>query len=792
MSSSLSNAVEPSTISNYIGEAAITMLFGMGYYFVNKIKDKNNNKKVSTSELNGIQSSEQEKEFINLTSLTEYHTKIKENTTKTPVEILAVINKNKFLPTIDTYNLLIINACKNGFFSEARSLKEEIFDMTSAIYPDIKTFNLLMKGLQLELNAVVSEISNNDEKVKTRQLGIEKFDTEWGKFKEEIKNRGLKLISETHNIYMDILLEQKRYQKGLDYFEQHHKSMEFDLYTYTTALRLVKNILSDFNFNNKTADLKYFDKENKNKNKNLSNRKVSDFYEDYNQRINYIKKTVDIKIKETIEKDNKIPKGDSENYFASLMDSFIALKDHEQAKKVFKEYSLKDESSFVSLMKIYTIEKNLDMALSSFLTLKKNRSLENKFPTISGYGSILNACAKLGNMKLAEEILSEMFSHKIYPNSYVYSTVINGYRISGRLDLAIQAYKLAEMDKGNLSIAVVNTILNTCAEEGEFKKLFSIYESAVNEHNVKPDKITFSILIKSYSKHKQLDKLWDLYSDLIKNKIFDEITFNSLLDVFANAEHEKNLYEIYSEMKKNKINISVFTYGVLLKLFVNLANKERSEEIYQEILRKKITPSIVIFQLMIKLYSYLGYSNKVWNVYQSMINDYNLTPDSQLFDSLLRINLKNNLLLNVKLLIKKALQSNVYIENYLVESFFIKLSSSEELTKKMKKSYANEISSEYSSYGKNLTQKCYHLMDEIFHNKYNNKNYHEEEGYNNNNYNKNNNYKNENSDKKNNKFDIEFSKQNSYSKYRYESLDNVYNKGQKDAKNMIGKSIYDC
>lgn len=170
---------------------------------------------------------------------------------------------------------------------------------------------------------------------------------------------------------MDILLEQKRYQKGLDYFEQHHKSMEFDLYTYTTALRHVKNILSDFNFNNKTSDLKYFDKKD-NKNKN-SNRKVSDFYDTYNQKINYIKKTVDIKIKELTEKDkdSKIPKGDTENYFATLMDSFIALKDHEQAKKVFKDYSLKDESSFVSLMKIYTIEKNLDMALSSFLTLKK-------------------------------------------------------------------------------------------------------------------------------------------------------------------------------------------------------------------------------------------------------------------------------------------------------------------------------------------------------------------------------------------------------------------------------------
>lgn len=798
MSTSLSNEVNSSSLSNYLGEAAITMLFGMGYYFVNKFNKQDKEKKEVLIENSLIQ---------NEVSLQDFHKKIKDNSTQNPMEILSQMQKSKLTPTIETYNVLMINACKNGFFSEARKLKEEIFETTSPIYPNVQTFNLLLKCVQLELMSSLDGIQNLEEKENQLQIAIKKFNKEYTILLDEMENRGLKPSAETNNIYMDILLEQGRSELGLSHFEKVHKTLEFDIYTFTTALKIIRNILNNYHYNNKTKDLESFKKNNFNNNKKFNNKHQTknDYYTIYNEKINYIRKYVEEKVNEIKEeklKDNVIySKGEYENYISSLIDAFISLKDHDQAKNIFKNYSPREEASYVSMIKIFTIEKNLNNALNTFLTLKKNKGLESKNPTISGYGAILNACAKLGNMKLAEEILKEMSSNSVQPNSHVYSTLINGYRLAGRLDLAIQAYNIAEQDTQNLTTAVVNTILNACAEEGEFKKVASIYESLIDSKKVKPDKITFAILIKSYSKHNEFDKLWDLYSYLIKNKIFDEITFNSLLDVFANVEHETNLYEIYNDMKINKINISVYTYGVLLKLYVNLANKERSEEIYQEILRKKLTPTIVVFQLMIKLYSYLGYPQKVWAIYQSMINNYNTTPDNQLFDSLLRINLKFSLLYNVKNLINHAFSTNSHIEKYLVESFFIKLNASEELSSKEKKNLANEISHAHNKKGIILSRRVYEIMDEIFHgssNKYQN------------NSNSNSNYKNvysyidddyseftedkevrnEDSPQKTNKFDIKSEKLSNYSKMRYNTLKNIYEKCYGVTK-KAGTSIYD-
>lgn len=719
---SLINAVD-SDISSYIGEATITMLVGMGYYLMNRVSKEEKKEKITNEETTLVD---------NLSSL---HSLIKENSTKSPTVLLSQMIQNKLSPTIDTYNLLIYNSYKNGFYSEGEKLKEEIFESTSPISPNVQTFNILLKCLQIKLGK-----------------NIEQFDQEVNKLRNEFTNKGIKYNVESENILMDIYSDQNRFEKALIHFEDSHRNLDFDIYTYTTVLKTIKCILSDFHYNNKTRDLTSF-KSNKRSND-------KDYYIVYSQKISYIKSIVEKQISNKKCTLRQLGSSiDVESYISSLIDAYIALKENEKAKQVFYDFSPKEESSFISIIKLYTHEKNIMKCFEVFSSFKSLLVL--KKPSISVYGTILNSCAKLGNMKLAEEILNEMFKNSIYPNSYVYSTLINGYKLSGRLDCAIQAYKLAEIDIGNLTVAVVNTILNTCAEYSDFHMLNEIYERAINKHKINPDKITFSILIKCYSKNNEFDKLWDLYKFLLANKFYDEITFNTLLDVLANAEHEKNLYEIYSEMKKNKINVSIVTYGVLLKLYVNLANKERSEEIFREILRKNITPSIIIFQLMIKLYSYLGLLDNVWKVYKS-ITTYNLIPDQQLYESLLRINLKHNYLNEVFIIIKDAIYNDVPIEMYLIDSFFMKINSSENLNKKKKMDFCNEISNLYYERKMSLSKKCYTTMDEIFGNKHYKEN-----------------------QKVENKFDLNIENVSAYSKHRYSTLKTFY----KEPK--IGKSIYD-
>lgn len=793
---SLSNAVESTSLSNYLGEAAITMLFGMGYYVVNKMSKSNEDKKKSETK-------EETTEILST-----FHLKIKENTSKSAFELLSSMNELKLLPTIETYNLLIFNSYKNGFYSDAKKLRDQIFDNTFHLKPDCQTFNLILKGTHIELfseflskNKDIKHYVDEETKEKLSEIS-KKFDLEYQKIKLDMKNRGFEMQAETENIYIDILVDQNRLEEALNHFEKVHKNIQFDLYTYTICLRIYKTLLNNYHYNTKTTN---FSKNNSSKN---------EIYEKYNSKINYIRNLVDEKMKEYLSKHSLshkegISRSDYETFIATLLDTFIALRDNEQAKNAFSEYKPKDEGAYVSMIRIYTLEKNLKKALDVFTSLKNEKKLEGKTASISGYGAILNACAKLGNMKLAELILSEMFKNGIQPNSYVYSTVINGYKLAQRLDLAIEAYKLAEKDEENLSIAVVNTILNSCADEGKYDILNEIFDKSITDEKVIPDKITFSIMIKAYAKHRETLKLWDLYYYLLKNKIYDEITFNSLLDAFANQEHESNLYEIYSEMKKNQINISIVTYGVILKLYVNQANRERCEEIYREIILLKLMPTMIIFQLMIKLYSYLGFTEKVWEIYENMTKIFNMTPDAQLFESLIRICLKSNLVYKVKDLLKHALNSKTHVENYLYEAFLTKISYSE-ISKEEKCNLVNEVTLALSERKISLDNRCYQIIEDISkgrtakknyqsnnnqkYNNYNNKYYKNQNYYNKNSYGQNNDYYydndqyyyNESKKESTNKFDVKENNLEKKDKERFKSLNDVFGKKP----NTEGKSIY--
>lgn len=776
------------------------MLFGMGYYVVNKISKSSEDKKKLESQTEQITE-----------SLSSFHLKIKENTTKSAFELLSNMNEAKLVPIIETYNLLIFNSYKNGFYSDAKKLSAQIFDNTFHLKPDCQTFNLILKGTHIELfsdfllkNKNIKHFVDDETKESLDKIS-KQFDSEFLKIKQDMKNRGFEMQAETENIYIDILVDQNRLEEALDHFDKVHKNIQFDLYTYTICLRIYKTLLNNYHYNTKTTN---FSKNNSSKN---------DIYEKYNAKINYIRNVVDEKMKEYLSKHSLshkegISRSDYETYIATLLDTYIALRDNEQAKNAFNDYKPKDEGAYVSMIRIYTLEKNLKKALDIFTSLKNEKKLEDKTASISGYGAILNACAKLGNMKLAELILSEMFKNNIKPNSYVYSTVINGYKLANRLDLAIEAYKLAEKDEENLSIAVVNTILNSCADEGKYDILNEIFDKSISDEKVIPDKITFSIMIKAYAKHKETLKLWDLYYYLLKNKIYDEITFNSLLDAFANQEHESNLYEIYSEMKKNQINVSIVTYGVILKLYVNQANRERCEEIYREIISLKLMPTMIIFQLMIKLYSYLGFTDKVWEIYENMVNIFNMTPDAQLFESLVRICLKSNLVHKVKNLIKHALSTKTHLENYLYEAFLTKISHSE-ISKEEKCKLVNEVTLALSDRKINLDNRCYQIIEDIskgkvtkknfYNNNYNNQKYnnYNNKYYKNKNYNynkggygQNNDYYDENdqyyyneSKKENtNKFDVKENNLEKNDKERFKSLNDVFGKKP----NTEGKSIY--
>ena len=101
------------------------------------------------------------------------------------------MGKNGIIPTIDTYNNLLLNCFISGNFEAAEVLKEEITDTLSPVSPNINTLSILIQGLGLKFKKL-SETASYNEKL-------------FADFDNELMN----LISffEQRYIYLDVVAQ---------------------------------------------------------------------------------------------------------------------------------------------------------------------------------------------------------------------------------------------------------------------------------------------------------------------------------------------------------------------------------------------------------------------------------------------------------------------------------------------------------------------------------------------------------------------------------------------------------
>lgn len=651
----LLNAANIGDISNYVGDVAITMLFGVGYYMINKLKkDKGSKKEMAVATLNPDAKVE---------SLEAFNQIVLNNSEKRAPELLKLLFCNSLQPNLQTYNLILFNSYKNEFYADAEAFAKDMFDIASPFTPNEETFSIILKGNHFKLG---------------NKADISEFDNEYKNLKLQMRSRGIKDNLLFFNNYINILVEQNRQTDAWKEFKDNDDNsfFKYDIYTYICLLKGVFSAVLKSEASNDTFNM-----------------------------LDYIEERVKEKL---IDKTNIAFAKEEEiiEYKCLMMKNYSAINNYEKVKQY---YSKECEKSVVILISFYTKNQMFAEAIAAFDEFIKVCTK----PNVYIFGAIINSACKSGEMRKAEELLSQMLKLEIFPNSQIYSCMISGYSNSNEIYLALQTFRLAELDLNNNSIVVVNSILNALAEHKMFKQLHLIFTKTANDKKIIPDKITFTTLIKAYSKSGEFDKLWDLYGFLKKNEIYDEILFNSMLDAFANVQHEENLYEIYSEMKRKKIPTSVYTFGVLLKLYVSNRNVERSEEIFNEILRKGIKPSIIIFQLMANLYSIQNNYSKVWQVYDSMLTQHKVQPDVQLSESIVKTMIHHGQFSKAGKVIIDTLYSGTNISQRTIEFFFKQLAYCNYLELKQLKNIAEKVLDAYNDCRVKLPYSCYQYLDSV-------------------------------------------------------------------------------
>jgi pentatricopeptide repeat protein len=579
----VTNAVNP-----YLADVGVGLVFGLGYYFIKYVYgDKENSEK----NLKSIEAGEID--WRSFKTIEEVNQKIKANEydiKMNPFEILDKISKSQLTADINTYNNLLNSCFVNGSFEVADKLVEEMFDFVH-IQPDLSTFNILLKGISCKIDCT----TDASEKLKLVNVMDNTL--------EDIKKVNLKVNLITINTSLDILIKSNEIKRAWDLFDnmKEEYGLEPDKFSYSTIIKALKFELDSTKLERAFGILEYL-------------------------------------------KEKSSTAANDEIIFNCLIDVCLRLNLIEKAEKVFAEMKelgvLPSKITYAIMIKGYGQVYNLEKAFELFEEMKANNTTANEII----YGCLLNACVRCSNIKKVTEVYNEMKTQKIDMNIILYTTLIKAYTKVKNLNMAYDVYnQMLSDEKVMPNIVIHNAMLDCCVECDDVKKMDEIYQNIKdkasdeedNNNNPQPDLITYSTVIKGYSRSKNMQKVFDIYQFLNTNSTFqmDEVIYNSILDGCAKTGNLEKALIVYEDMQKSGVKRSNVTYSILVKLYANNKMHEKALQVLDDMIKNNIRPGIIVYTCLIQTCLKSNKFETAISLFEQLKKD-GLNPDHVLYNTI--------------------------------------------------------------------------------------------------------------------------------------------------------------
>lgn len=283
----------------------------------------------------------------------------------------------------------------------------------------------------------------------------------------------------------------------------------------------------------------------------------------------------------------------------------------------------------------------LDQAISFF---EKLSSMDR--PSIRAYMTILRVYAKRHDWKRSIEILGDMRTRGLEPDSLVANIVLATCVHSEQTERAEELLLEMQGEGGArkiLDVVSFNTVIKGYAQKGEFEKALATLEQ-MSGHALQPNMITFNTVMDAAVRCKRPTEAWrvlksmrdsglspDKYSCsiLVKglhagstpeqirdclgllqgrsqtdndNQLMDGL-FQSLMEASISTKDVSLMLEVVQQMKKAALSPNAGAYGVLLRALVAAGEFEACQRVWQDMLSTGALPSQPSFASVVEAYA---------------------------------------------------------------------------------------------------------------------------------------------------------------------------------------------
>ena len=281
--------------------------------------------------------------------------------------------------------------------------------------------------------------------------------------------------------------------------------------------------------------------------------------------------------------------------------------------------------------------------LIPFEVIQKMRET-HLFPDINTYNNLLNCCFIQGKFENAEKLTEDLFdfASPCQPDLSTFNILLKG--ISCKLEfipynktdersaqiknldkILIQMKKLSDSNSAiKPNDVTINTCLDILIKTGDTDRAWEMFETMNTVYNIKPDKYSFSTIIKALKFDPNPEKLEKAFGiiDFLKTQkgssSNDEIIFNCLIDVCVKLGLISKAEKLFSEMKELKIDPTKVTYAIMIKGYGQIYKLDKAFKIFEEMKLSSLPPNEIIYGCLLNACVRCSNIQKVTEVYREM------------------------------------------------------------------------------------------------------------------------------------------------------------------------------
>ncbi|PON91148.1 Pentatricopeptide repeat [Trema orientale] len=205
-------------------------------------------------------------------------------------------------------------------------------------------------------------------------------------------------------------------------------------------------------------------------------------------------------------------------------------------------------------------------------------------------------------------LLSKFGDHGVFPDTLRLTQLITNFCRDGKIDHAWDVLNDAMKSGGSVLVASCNALLTGLGRSSDFKRMNELM-AKMKERDIKPDVVTFSILINRLCKSRRVDDALEVFEKMRggvgaeRGKYSvepDVVTYNTLIDGLCKVGRQEEGLKLMEQMRSQKCSApNAVTYNCLIDGFNKVGEIDKAMELFDQMKEKKVPLSVITLNTLV-------------------------------------------------------------------------------------------------------------------------------------------------------------------------------------------------